>query len=459
MAFNSVSFLIFLGIVFFIYYLPLFKRIQPYVLVGAGLFFYAFANVYYCLLLVASCLINSILLRAINKSAKPRLLSASGIIINVLILVFFKYSGLFAVTILGNENEVVQLLLKMPLPLGVSFYTFQAISMLADSKKEGTKIKPVDIFLYLGFFPNSVSGPIIKYSDFNSQRKQKNFWDIDFVKVTKLLLTGYFLKVCVADNIQNYTFVLKETNFEGYSPIYLIVIVYAYAIQIFADFAGYSLIAIGLGRMFGYVLPDNFNYPYISKSITEFWRRWHISLSSWLRQYIYIPLGGNRKGIIRTYINLMIVMLVGGLWHGSEWKYLFWGGIHGLLLVLERIYKNLKKKSTETNVLVSGIKILFTFTIVSWLWLFFEMDSVSNIIMISKQIVFGWDIARDFNFAQLFMAVVYMVPVIIYHMIYALQSRGKWFAGDGWKMPIYALMILALCVNRGTESAFIYFQF
>ena len=416
MLFNSLSFIIFVICVTLIYYiLPRFIRYegtQRLVLIFSGLFFYAYNRLYYAVCLLAVALLNGACFFAARRliiagrAKAARFIIAGGICIDVLILFFFKYSGVL-------------------FPLGISFYIFHAISMLADSvnKERGIADAPVrltDILCYMTFFPNSVSGPITRFKDFLPQPGRHSFKEADKRKAFEYLLLGYFFKAAVADNIQNYTTYLGETDFTGLSPLRILFQMFGYSCQIFADFAGYSYIAIGLGLLLCIRLPQNFNFPYISQSLTEFWRRWHMSLSGWLKEYIYIPLGGNRKGTLRTCINLMAVMLIGGIWHGSEWKYFIWGALHGLLLVTERMLSRASGQKKSSSVPAKALRTFITFFIVSWLWLFFKMKDPGAVIRITRQMLTGWSSIRDVDPKEILMLCFYMCPVFMLHLIYKL---------------------------------------
>ncbi|MFN9911764.1 MAG: MBOAT family O-acyltransferase, partial [Pirellulaceae bacterium] len=219
------------------------------------------------------------------------------------------------------------------------FYTFHGISLLVDvfrgrnletfERDKSLYRHLADTLLYLVFFPQLIAGPIIKAKEFYPQVTLKSIRQVDYQGSVRLLILGLFLKTVVADNLSEQTFWIAYPYFLGKSSADLLLLLYGYSAQIFADFAGYSLIAIGLARLLGYQLPDNFHFPYLASSIGEFWRRWHISLSSWLCDYLYIPLGGNQKGAVRTYFNLIIVMFLGGLWHGAAWSFAIWGLWHG----------------------------------------------------------------------------------------------------------------------------------
>ena len=480
MLFNSTAFIIFIFAVTLLYYLvPLIIKkqgVQSWILILSGLFFYAYLNLFYALSLLICCIFNELIVLGMHgfyqKQNKKgiKILAGSAIAVNVFILFFFKYSGMFATLLLG-EGELTSFFIGLPLPLGISFYIFHAISMLADIngnsqiffEKSGRWDRFVGIMCYMTFFANSVSGPVTKYNDFEPQIKRHYFKEVDLKKVFEYLLLGYFFKVCVADNMQNYTILLTEKQFGGVSPLAIMIQMFGYSCQIFADFAGYSYIAIGVALLLGYSLPQNFNFPYISKNITEFWKRWHISLSSWLKQYVYFSLGGNRKGKIRTYFNLMAVMLIGGIWHGADWKYLLWGGLHGLLLVIERIFANLtnKKRNSEKKELfaVGLIRMIITFIIVSWLWLFFKMEGYEAVFGATRQMFTGWEDVMAMDTTGLLMACFYMLPVFAFHGVYIAKEKGLLFTGKNWKYVFYAVMILSLLLNRGTSDAFIYFQY
>ena len=310
MLFNSFSFILFLAIVFVIYYLPWLKNKQVLVLIIGSTFFYAWANPWYLLLLFASAFINTFISYKVyhtNKQKIARIWAVSGVSINLLLLSFFKYSRLLSGFF--NPNTAIQQLLSgIPLAIGISFYTFEGISLVVDVFKNRTASRKIavvvssslmqhaqNVLLFITFFPHLIAGPILKAHDFIPQIAQKLFKSIDWKYCFKKLILGYFLKMVIADNLKDQTFWISFPYFEGHSSFTLLLLLIGYSAQIFADFAGYSLIALGLGGLFGYKLESNFNYPYISQTFSEFWRRWHISLSSFLKEYLYIPLGGNRK--------------------------------------------------------------------------------------------------------------------------------------------------------------------
>ncbi len=304
------------------------SRLQILLLFASSLVFYAFDKPWLVLLLLFSILLNCIISKKIilssaleNKRQKFLLI---GIISNLLLIAFFKYAYLIVDMLApdGSLLEIKQQLANIPLPIGISFYTFQAITLIVDLHRKGVigvkhlhdlfnagkdKEGLANIGFYIAFFPQLVAGPIVKAHDFIQQIKTKTFLQINWSVACNNIIAGYFFKMVVADNLKGVTYLLNSASMSRLGKLDLIVLLYGHSFQIFADFAGYSLIAIGLGALFGYRFPVNFNFPYISSSITEFWRRWHISLSSFLKEYLYIPLGGNRKGKARTYTNLFIL--------------------------------------------------------------------------------------------------------------------------------------------------------
>src|SRR4030088_3432882 len=338
MTFTSRQLGIFGAIVFGAYYLPPFRTLQIQLLVIASLVFYGYGQPELLPLLAVAVFGTYLFLILALRNRQIWL--PIGIAFNLALLAFFKYKFLFVVPTSPSFVGVapIDFLLKLPLPIGISFFVFHNISLLVDLTRQ--KSSPPDltsVFLYIIFFPQLVSGPITRAEMFVPQIKPKYFGEIPFVEAAKWILTGFFFKLYVANNLNEMTSYRDFPLYETLQTQDRWLLVFLYSYQIYADSFGYSAIAIGLGLLFGYRLPINFNVPYISTSFSEFWTRWHISLSTWLRTYLYIPLGGNRHGTGRTYLNIMIVMGLGGLWHGAALSYLAWGTMHGALLVLERV--------------------------------------------------------------------------------------------------------------------------
>lgn len=440
MLFNSIEFLLFLVFVFAIYYLRFFKSYQVTVLVLASLFFYAWENPWYLLLLFASAGINIFTSYKVVHTEKRNIRkrwALGGVTLNLLILSFFKYSKLLSVTFFQQESEIGRFLLHVPLAIGISFFTFEGISLVVDvfrqKEKQGfTAIVPKsmmqhsgNVMLFIVFFPHLIAGPILKAHDFIPQISRKYFNNIDWKFCFKHLVLGYFLKMVIADNLKDQTFWISFPYFEAHSSFTLLVLLLGYSAQIFADFAGYSLIALGLAGLFGYRLEENFNFPYISKSFSEFWRRWHISLSTFLKEYLYIPLGGNRKGNFRTYLNLMITMFLGGLWHGAAWSYAVWGTFHGLALAVERLLQQYIKLPKWK--IVDAFKMVMVFSFITLAWLLFKLPEFSHVVKYCKSFFFNTD--KYNNYKIIVYTLLYSIPVFVFHLLYLLKSSRLYAIG------------------------------
>ncbi|MEO7098320.1 MAG: MBOAT family O-acyltransferase [Luteolibacter sp.] len=495
MLFNSFEFLILLVVTLLLYYLPIAGRAarvwQVGLLLTASSVFYGWENPKLLILLAVSCGMNSLAVERIlfwksrddpQEQSKKWLRAA--VVLNLAFLAFFKYAGIIYGSLPGAliSPAVLQWIRSIPLPIGISFYTFHALSLLIDVHRNmvtaetrerlgrqgvGRIASASDLSLYIVFFPQLVAGPIVKARNFIDQIRAKMWRDIEWKTARRCLITGYFLKIFVADNLAEQTAMLTigKDALAASGPVNLMAMLYAYGFQIFADFAGYSLIAIGLGLMFGYRLPENFNFPYLSLSITEFWRRWHLSLSAWLRDYLYIPLGGNRKGSGRTYVNLFLVMFLGGLWHGAEWKFAIWGMLHGSLLAAERfIFRSraseLGTSSLPVRLLRDGIRWFYAFHAVMFLWLTFMMPDMANIAAFFKGMGSG---NRGMPGQPLFALFLYGGMVVLYHLWGWLKEKKPECAGklihplsEG---ALHGLMVFLILTNPGAPRGFIYFQF
>ncbi len=472
MLFNSIPFIYLVIITFGIYYLPFLRKFQSITLIGASFVFYAWNHPYLLLLLIFSIFINTLGSYKVSHakfSNSQRLFAVVTVVLNLVILATFKYAGLIGKTLFNSNQETLDILLAIPLPIGISFFTFQGISLVIDTFRHDNRLseeskKSVSFFdhfthtsLFISLFPQLVAGPIVKAHDFFSQIKPKYFKNIDWDTVISQLIVGYFLKMVIADNLKDFTFELTYPYFQRLSSTHLLLLVFAYSAQIFADFAGYSLIAIGLSAMFGYKIPQNFNFPYIASSFSEFWKRWHISLSSFLKEYLYIPLGGNKKGKVRTYINLMVVMGLGGLWHGAAWSYLIWGLTHGILLAIERFLNDLKWVKIKTyNPIVKVIKTIMVFCIVSLAWLLFKFPDFKHVILFFKAFFNNVDVFND-RLTYLYI-LTYAFPLVLYHIHYAIKDKFT-VSINKIKPVALGLLLLLLLLNSGSPQDFIYFQF
>ncbi len=475
MLFNSYPFLLLVIITFFIYYSRPFERHQVLVLIISSLIFYGYTQPYLLILLCLSASINAVTSYAVcfEKTEKRRkLLAISGVTFNLLILAFFKYNRLLdgmAVKTISETDNLLHLIINIPLPVGISFYTFQGISLVMDLYKPA-KTYNIDIdrdflrhykktFFFITFFPQLVAGPILKAHAFFPQISRKYLKNIDTGLVFKALVMGYFLKSVIADNLKDQTFWITHPYFETQSSLTLVTMLFGYSVQIFADFAGYSLIAIGVAAIFGYNLPQNFNYPYISGTIAEFWSRWHISLSSWLKEYLYIRLGGNRKGNIRTYANLITVMFLGGLWHGAAMSYGVWGLWHGIGLAIERFLLKHKRHNLHPGTSLRFLRITFVFTFVTFGWLLFKLtninEAVNYIIAIKK------NTGLTNNFSVILNVIFYSLPVFLYHVIYLIKKNDFKIAEVIFRhdYAVYSVMFVMILINGGIPGEFVYFQF
>ena len=325
MIFTSWQFAIFVAVVFAAYYSPPIRRFQIQLLVFSSLFFYGYGQPELLPLLAAAVCGTFVFLVLALRNRTIWL--PAGVVFNLLLLAFFKYKFLF----IGSASQdltgisPIDFLLKLPLPVGISFFVFHNISLLVDlTRGKANRPSLTDVFLYIAFFPQLVAGPITRAEVFLPQIKPKHLADVQFVQATKWISLGFFFKLFVANNLNEMTSYMDFPLYETLQTQDKWLLVFLYSYQIYADFFGYSAIAIGLALLFGFSLPINFNLPYTSISFSEFWTRWHISLSNWLRTYLYIPLGGSRRGAARTNVNLMVVMGLGGLWHGAGISYLVW---------------------------------------------------------------------------------------------------------------------------------------
>ena len=469
MLFNSVPFLLLLLPTLLLYYLPFMQRLQLHVIVASSFIFYAYNDPALLTLLLVSISINIASSYAIvfGPQQHRKLYATLGVVANLGILVFFKYSPLLGRSFFPEGSSLGQFLVGIPLPVGISFFTFQGISLVVEAFRgkevqeygsivvRGLARHALRIAAFKAFFPQLVAGPVVKAHEFLPQVRTKYFRDIPWNSAFAALVVGYFLKMVVADNLKDQTFWITFPYFKDMHSLTLVVLLFGYSMQIFADFAGYSLIAIGLAQLFGYLFPDNFNFPYISTSFAEFWRRWHISLSTFLREYLYIPLGGNRKGGFHTYKNLMLTMVLGGLWHGAAWSYAVWGFFHGLVLVVERLMKDFGW-STRIR-LPKALQMLFIFSSVTLAWLLFKLPDFDHVIAYMRAIFSNMRIG-NLQPLILFFVLLFSIPVVAYHLIY-LWTRTPRPVMARIKPIIYGIMLFLILVNSGGGASFIYFQF
>lgn len=476
MLFNSFTFLGFLIIVLFVS-----RKIESWTLrkaflLVASYFFYAAWNPPFVLLLWISTGIDWLVAGKIGKETDPVRRKAYlwvSVVLNLGLLGCFKYGNFF----LENFAYLMHALripykpqpMSLVLPAGISFYTFQTLSYTFDVYRK--KIKPwpslLDYALYVTFFPHLIAGPILKSENFLVQcttpRKATNDqigWG--FV----LLVLGLFSKMFIADFLMSdvvekvYDAAVQPSFAEAWTATF------AFGVQIFCDFSGYSTCALGIALMLGFIFPENFRFPFAAAGFSDYWKRWHVTFSTWLRDYLYIPLGGNKKGRARTYLNLMITMLLGGLWHGASWMYVLWGGLHGIYLAVERFLKGLPFAASEfwKNKIVQFPIIILTYILVCLTWPFFRAKEIGRAFMMYGSL-FGRSVPNPKEILQLpTYYYVLGVTVFLFFVHYVLRNRSfrSFFEKLPWWVQgtMLGMMIFGIALSLSSEDrAFIYFQF
>lgn len=500
MQFNSIHFLIFFPFVLLIYFIiP--KKLRYIWLLAASYYFYMSWNVRYALLISFSIFVTylcGIIIHQVGtESSKAWVLLKRftlflALAVNLGILFAFKYLD-FAVdnlnVLLGKIGvSVVENHFDLLLPVGISFYTFQALGYVIDVYRGDVQAEynPLRYALFVSFFPQLVAGPIERSGRLLTQLKNVDkikLWNYE--RVTKgfmVMMWGFFLKVVIADRaaaVANMIF----ADYYAYDTVPLVIGVICFAVQIYCDFASYSTIAVGAAKIMGFELMDNFDTPYFSMSIKEFWRRWHISLSTWFRDYLYIPLGGNRKGKVRKYLNLMIVFLASGLWHGANWTFIVWGGLHGLYQIIGEVSSPLKRKAEEklhvrTN--ASSYKLLkigMTFALTCCAWIFFRADNITIAFeyiariftrfdpwSLTTGILYNVGLERnDMNILLLALAVMVAVDAVKYKKNVRFEdipdNQNVWVRGLILFALIFAVIVFGAYGLNFDAQQFIYFQF
>ncbi|MGM9581622.1 MAG: MBOAT family O-acyltransferase [Anaerovibrio sp.] len=468
MLFSSMIFLsVFLPVVMGGYYFFA-KDKRLYWLLLASLFFYSWGEPKNVAIMLLICLVNyvgAIFISKVNSRRKRLAVLICDVSLTLFVLVYFKYFNF----LLSNINIIFQQSFaarNIVMPLGISFFIFQALSYVIDVYRK--EVEPQTSFykltLYISFFPQLIAGPIVQYHDIVHDIENNNSDFSDVVYGARRFIVGLGKKVlianqlgAVADNIFNSGFAYVDMPVAWIGAL-------CYSLQLFYDFSGYSDMAIGLGRIFGFHFLENFNYPYISKSITEFWRRWHISLGSWFRKYVYISLGGNRLGNVRTYVNLAVVFFITGLWHGANWTFVLWGMWHGLFIVLER-FAGIKTLSDGKYVVLRHIYTIFVFVIG---WTMFRADSVSEGIgfigtmlgiVQPEAVAFTADYYLQANHLTVFIvAIIGSVP--IFGRFLEFLQGGQWYKNAIYDIFIIGVLVLSMAsLSASTYNPFIYFRF
>lgn len=459
MLFNSTVFFVFLAIVLALYY-GIDAKYRRWLIFVASYVFYGFWSVPFLSLLVGSTLVDYYASKCIDEFKEQhhkKLALLTSVVFNLGILILFKYADFFSNSAYALFSMRPWPVLNWVLPLGISFYTFQTMSYTIDVYRGHIKARKniLDVAIYVSFFPQLVAGPIIRAQDLLSQvHFSKSFSKPMFKVGMGLLFWGLAKKVLVADTMAGIVNVVYA-NPTLYSAVDIWLATYAFAVQIYCDFSGYSDVAIACALLLGVQLPENFNSPYLSQSIVEFWRRWHISLSTWLRDYLYIPLGGNRKGKVRTYLNLMITMLLGGLWHGAGWNWLVWGGLQGVFLSIE---KALGISIRSQSFFIRVIRTVFTFHLVCLSWIFFRAKDFSTAIQILKQSLHF----SSFTYSISLMPLAALALLLVFELGLLKKQYLAWCESRtaNYRFLLYAVIIIFILIFNGSQNnEFIYFQF
>lgn len=482
MIFSTPIFLFFFSVVFFVYWL-LFglikdenKRLKTRIifLLLASYYFYMSWNPAFILLILFSTIIDFLAgnkIYATNKVSNKKIYLVISLISNLGFLAYFKYVNFFLDTInqasmVLSSGATTDFYLGVILPVGISFYTFQSMCYTLDIYYG--KMKPSKDFfefsLYVTFFPQLVAGPIVRAKDFIPQlRANTYFKDINFQLATNYFILGLVKKVLIADNMALFSDpVFLEP--EQYGTLATWIGVIAYSVQIYCDFSGYSDMAIGVAALLGFRLMENFNMPYISTNITEFWRRWHISLSSWLRDYLFIPLGGSRGSKSMYYRNLMITMLLGGLWHGASWNFVIWGGLHGIALITHKLFnKHYSGRLIFKNSLYTYLSWLVTMVYVMVAWVFFRAQTLGDSMLILKK-MFVFDNSMKYSIPNEF--IILLAIILLGHYMgkkyfSKIESKNQHvFSSPYFQAVLFGFVIfLVLLFGNNDNKAFIYFQF
>ncbi len=476
MLFNSLRFILFFLIVVFMYYvLP--KKMQKLWLLLCSYFFYCLWNPAYVILLLISTAVTycaGALIEKINKPSEKKLVVAFAAIINFGMLGYFKYCQFFVDTVrmlfsrIGIDTSMPEF--SIILPVGISFYIFQSFTYIIDIYRGDVESEKsiISYALFVSFFPNILSGPIEKSKHFLPQLKEDKTFDYNRMKSGALLmLWGYFLKVVVCDRMS----LLVDTvfdNYKNYGGIVVIVAALFFSFQIYFDFAGYSALASGAAEILGFNLIRNFNQPYFADSVADFWRRWHISLSTWFKEYLYFPLGGSRKGKLKKSVNVLIVFLVSGLWHGASWHFVVWGIINGALQVLGGFIKPFKRCRVA--------RIILTFILMTIAWVFFRASGIMPAILMIKSMVTGFDINAFTSGALLELAldikdyIVVILSLIIVAAVDIANEKGYFVRKELMKkniciqwliylIAIFAVLIFGVYGPEFITANFLYFKF
>lgn len=487
MLFNSFGYALFLPIVFIIYWIiP--QKFRWIILLISSYYFYASWGPQYVAIILLTTIVSYVAALLIDSKRTGKLYSKTILIISLLLctglLFFFKYLNFFAENISALFEKIAipiqPITLKLALPIGISFYIFQTISYLVDVYRgEIHAEKDFGIFaVYISFFPKVMQGPIEKGKKLLPQlHARRPFQYVQASYGMKQMAWGYFKKLVLADGLSVYVNQVYN-DLPSYTGFSLILATFFFAIQLYCDFSGYTDIALGSAKLLGINLTQNFKAPYFASSIKDFWGRWHISLSTWLKDYIYIPLGGNRVGKIRHALNILITFLVSGLWHGASWNYVLWGGLHGLYQIIEGFFpwnskKSLFQRNKHFHLLLSLITVPCTFLLVCFAWIFFRASTIQDAVYVIRNMFTGIShlsvyiqdcaLQMGLTFTHLMYNCLPIILLVLYDFaslktdVIALISRQRFFIR--WPVYILVLLIILLFSEKGVSTQFIYMQF
>ena len=467
MVFSSITFLYFFLPAVIILYLLSPKKAGNFILLAAGLLFYAWGEPTYLWVMIASSLVDyaaGIYIDRSDKKGKKRLALIISMCVDLGFLFVFKYSG-FAVNVFNSVFGTNFDAPDLPLPIGISFYTFQSMSYTIDIYLGKVKVQKnfISYLTYVSLFPQLVAGPIVRYEEVAAEIENRPSNVDSFGEGAGLFIKGLAKKVLLANNIGMLWTQVKAMDYSQISVLTAWLGILAFTFQIYLDFSGYSDMARGLGRIFGFNFPVNFDHPYQSRSISEFWRRWHITLGAWFRSYVYIPLGGNRKGKFRTYRNLAIVWILTGFWHGASFNFIFWGMFYGILIIIERLgFSRVLEK------LPPVISRAYTFFMVVTGWVMFDIDTMSDVLRYLKAMFAGNGLADSLALYQLSSYGIIFVLCIfastdIWSRITGVLSvsvRTRKIYAYTAPVVMLSLLLLSTCyLVDATYNPFLYFRF
>ncbi len=481
MVFSSNIFLLYFLPLFLLFYFVCPKKFRNYVILVFSIVFYAYGGPEFILILLGSTTATYFIVKAMvkrkteSKQKASKWLCAAAITLNLGLLVWFKYANF----LVDNINAIISLfhgngiqLAKIVLPIGISFFTFQSITYVLDTYRG--QVKPMDkltdYIVYIMMFPQLIAGPIVKYGDVEQQLRHRESPPEECLHGFYRFVIGLAKKVLIADVIARQADVYFAADLSTMDSGTAWIGILAYTMQLYFDFSGYSDMAIGLGRIMGFKFPENFNNPYVSGSITEFWRRWHMTLGTFIKGYLYIPLGGNRRGRSRMFFNLWVCFLLSGLWHGASWNFVLWGAFHGFFIVFEKLINGKRKvENGKFSVLRSAFSVPITFILVMIGWVLFRADNIGHAFDYYKAMFsfnfqgFSWDAGSQF-YTTLIVALVFSFLTIFpfgrkIEQVVFYRNYGTGGHIAAWLVSIFLLFFSIAALNASGFSPFIYFRF